>query len=121
MNTLEIVASRYYELPKADIQKVGDLTLVFSSNEQKGFGEVHCTEQAIYCFYMEPGQEDIINKSLYVFVYDWELNPKVCYTMQAFYTNGFVTADDRYIYASTFDPKTDKYVLSRYETNVSFR
>lgn len=114
LNTKEIVASRYYELPKAEIQTVDGFTVVFSSEEQKGFSEVHCTEQAIYCFYTDRNEKEL-NKPLYIFVYDWQLRPKVCYTVQACHASGFVTADDRYIYASKIDPETEEFVFCRYD------
>ena len=119
MNTYQIIDSRYYELPKADIQKNGPITLVFSSNEQSGF-RVYCTKRAIYCFYIEPTQTEELNKTVYVFVYDWHLKPLACYTMTAADRVGYVTADDRYIYTSIIDPTTAEYIFCRYKTCSTF-
>ena len=120
LNSTEMIASRYYELPKADIQKSGYFTFTFASEEQKGFS-VYCTKQAIYCFYAERKPiEGEANRSLYIFVFDWQLNPLTCYAMPAASPNCFVTADDCFIYTSIIDSKTGEYVFCRYETGLTF-
>jgi hypothetical protein len=113
----KLIASRYYELPKVDIIEENGITFTFSSEEQKGFSSVYCTEKAIYCYYTkrEDMRSEDINKPVYIFVYDWQLLPIKCYAIEAWHASGFVSVDDRYIYASKIDPETEEFTFCRYE------
>ena len=113
LDILEKVAGRYYELPGIEDLSVEGLNIVLSSEDKIGFTDVDCDSENIYCFYMEKTPKDIDNGKMYVFVYDWELNPKKCYIMEAYRARGMISSDKNYIYTVKQDEKGD-FVLIRY-------
>lgn len=117
LQSKELVASRYYELPKVDIRKENGFTFTFSSEEQRGFSCICCNEEAIYCFYIKPEdmEKQHINKPVYIFKYDWQLEPLGCYVIEACKPYGFVSADNRYVFASKIDIEKNEYIFCRYE------
>lgn len=112
-------ASCYYELPRADIRKIDESTMiVLGAKDQRGFNKVQCTDKYIYCFYspVENVQSNgAKTKTVYLFVYDWSLNQVQCYSVEADQTSGYISADGRFLYCVKSQEDSGSYLLCRYE------